>query len=81
MVGVNGSGKTTTTAKLAKIYQQSGKKVMIAAGDTFRAAAIDQLQVWGDRLNIPVIAGKKVGIQQPLLMMLFRQQLLAAVIF
>ncbi|NMB94304.1 MAG: signal recognition particle-docking protein FtsY [Flexilinea flocculi] len=61
MVGVNGSGKTTTTAKLAKIYQQSGKKVMIAAGDTFRAAAIDQLQVWGDRLNIPVIAGKEGG--------------------
>ncbi len=61
MVGVNGSGKTTTTAKLAKIYQQNGKKVMIAAGDTFRAAAIDQLQVWGDRLNIPVIAGKEGG--------------------
>ena len=61
MVGVNGSGKTTTTAKLAKIYQDSGKKVMIAAGDTFRAAAIDQLQIWGDRLNIPVIAGKEGG--------------------
>lgn len=61
MVGVNGSGKTTTTAKLAKIYRDSGKKVMIAAGDTFRAAAIDQLQIWGDRLNVPVITGKQGG--------------------
>ncbi len=61
MVGVNGSGKTTTTAKLAKKYKDSGKKVMLAAGDTFRAAAIDQLQVWGDRLDIPVISGKEGG--------------------
>lgn len=61
MVGVNGSGKTTSTAKLAKKYLDAGKKVMIAAGDTFRAAAIDQLQVWGDRLNIPVIAGREGG--------------------
>ncbi|HOG59708.1 MAG TPA: signal recognition particle receptor subunit alpha, partial [Flexilinea sp.] len=59
MVGVNGSGKTTTTAKLAKKYTDAGKKVMIAAGDTYRAAAIEQLQVWGNRLNIPVIAGKE----------------------
>jgi fused signal recognition particle receptor len=58
MVGVNGSGKTTTAAKLGKIYQQNGKKVIFAAADTFRAAAIDQLQVWGERLNIPVIAGQ-----------------------
>ncbi len=61
MVGVNGSGKTTSTAKLAKKYSDAGKKVMIAAGDTFRAAAIDQLQVWGDRLNIPVVAGREGG--------------------
>lgn len=61
MVGVNGSGKTTSAAKLAKKYRDAGKKVMIAAGDTFRAAAIDQLQVWGNRLNIPVIAGREGG--------------------
>jgi fused signal recognition particle receptor len=61
MVGVNGSGKTTTAAKLAKQYKDAGKKVMLAAADTFRAAAIDQLQVWGDRLNIPVIAGVEGG--------------------
>lgn len=57
MVGVNGSGKTTSAAKLAKIYTDAGKKVMFAAADTYRAAAIDQLQIWGERLNIPVIAG------------------------
>lgn len=61
MVGVNGSGKTTTTAKLAKKYKDAGKKVMVAAGDTYRAAGIDQLQVWGDRLDIPVIVGKEGG--------------------
>ena len=61
MVGVNGSGKTTSTAKLAKKYTEAGKKVMVAAGDTFRAAAIDQLQIWGERLNIPVIAGREGG--------------------
>lgn len=61
MVGVNGSGKTTSTAKLAKKYTEAGEKVMIAAGDTFRAAAIDQLQVWGERLDIPVIAGREGG--------------------
>ena len=61
MVGVNGSGKTTTAAKLAKQYKDAGKKVMLAAADTFRAAAIDQLQVWGDRLDIPVIAGVEGG--------------------
>ena len=58
LVGVNGSGKTTTAAKLGHIYAGNGKKVMLAAADTFRAAAIDQLQVWGDRLNLPVIAGQ-----------------------
>jgi len=56
MVGVNGSGKTTTIAKLTKILQDSKKSVMLAAGDTFRAAAIEQLQVWGERNNVPVIA-------------------------
>ncbi|STX52525.1 cell division membrane protein FtsY [Legionella busanensis] len=56
MVGVNGAGKTTTIGKLAKQYQQQGKKVMLAAGDTFRAAAVQQLQVWGERNQIPVIA-------------------------
>jgi len=56
MVGVNGVGKTTTIGKLAKQYQTQGKSVMLAAGDTFRAAAVEQLQVWGDRNNIPVIA-------------------------
>lgn len=58
MVGVNGSGKTTTIGKLAKKFQQDGKSVMLAAGDTFRAAAIEQLQVWGQRNDIPVISGK-----------------------
>lgn len=56
MVGINGVGKTTTIGKLAKQFQQQGKKVMLAAGDTFRAAAVEQLQVWGERNNIPVIA-------------------------
>ncbi|EKO3833573.1 signal recognition particle-docking protein FtsY [Vibrio harveyi] len=56
MVGVNGVGKTTTIGKLAKQFQNQGKKVMLAAGDTFRAAAVEQLQVWGERNNVPVIA-------------------------
>jgi len=56
VVGVNGAGKTTTIGKLAKKLQLEGKKVMLAAGDTFRAAAVEQLQVWGDRNKIPVIA-------------------------
>ena len=56
MVGVNGVGKTTTIGKLARQYQAEGKSVMLAAGDTFRAAAVEQLQVWGERNNIPVIA-------------------------
>ena len=55
-IGINGAGKTTTIGKLAKQYQQQGKKVMLAAGDTFRAAAVQQLQVWGERNQIPVIA-------------------------
>ncbi|WP_394192771.1 signal recognition particle-docking protein FtsY [Pseudoalteromonas atlantica] len=56
MVGVNGVGKTTTIGKLAKQFQNEGKSVMLAAGDTFRAAAVEQLQVWGERNEIPVIA-------------------------
>ncbi len=61
MVGVNGSGKTTTIGKLAKKFLGEGKSVMLAAGDTFRAAAIEQLQVWGKRNNVPVISGKIGG--------------------
>ncbi len=56
MVGINGVGKTTTIGKLAKQFQQANKKVMLAAGDTFRAAAVEQLQVWGERNQVPVIA-------------------------
>jgi len=56
MVGINGAGKTTTTGKLAQKYQQMGLNVMLAAGDTFRAAAVEQLKTWGQRLNIPVIS-------------------------
>jgi len=56
VVGINGSGKTTTIGKLAKHLQQIGQKVMLAAGDTFRAAAIEQLQIWGERNQIPVVA-------------------------
>ncbi len=56
MVGVNGVGKTTTIGKLAKRFQAEGKNVMLAAGDTFRAAAVEQLQVWGERNNVPVVA-------------------------
>jgi len=56
MIGVNGAGKTTTIGKLAKQLQNEGKSVMLAAGDTFRAAAIEQLQAWGERNHIPVIA-------------------------
>lgn len=55
-VGVNGAGKTTSIAKMAHYFQSQNKKVMLAAGDTFRAAAIEQLQVWGERNNVPVIA-------------------------
>ena len=55
MVGVNGAGKTTTVGKLAQQFKQQGLKVMLAAGDTFRAAAVEQLQTWGERLDIPVI--------------------------
>ena len=56
MIGINGAGKTTTIGKLAKRLQSEGKSVMLAAGDTFRAAAVEQLQVWGERNDIPVVA-------------------------
>ena len=58
VVGVNGSGKTTTIAKLAHLFQEQDYQVMLAAGDTFRAAAIEQLQIWGSRIDAPVIASK-----------------------
>jgi fused signal recognition particle receptor len=61
VVGVNGSGKTTSIAKLGKRYTQEGKRVILGAADTFRAAAVDQLQVWADRLELPVIAGQPGG--------------------
>ena len=61
VVGVNGVGKTTSIAKLTAYHQRFGRTVMLAAGDTFRAAAIDQLKVWGERLNVPVIAGQQGG--------------------
>jgi len=58
LVGVNGSGKTTTAAKLAHSLLAQRRSVMLAAGDTFRAAAVEQLQIWGQRLNVPVVAGQ-----------------------
>ncbi len=61
VVGVNGSGKTTTIGKLSKYYQNKGRKVILAAGDTFRAAAIDQLKIWGERAAVPVISGQPNG--------------------
>ncbi len=61
VVGVNGSGKTTTIAKLGRWFQQQGRSVLFVAADTFRAAAIDQLKTWGERLGIPVIAGQPGG--------------------
>lgn len=60
VVGVNGSGKTTTIAKLANLYRREGRSVMLAAGDTFRAAAVEQLKVWGERAGVPVVA-KQTG--------------------
>jgi fused signal recognition particle receptor len=61
IVGVNGSGKTTSIAKLAHHYTNKGRRVILAAGDTFRAAAIEQLQTWGTRVGVPVIAGQPNG--------------------
>ena len=61
MTGINGSGKTTTCAKLAKFYQSQGKSVLLAAADTFRAAAIEQLQLWAERLDVPIVKGQSGG--------------------
>jgi len=61
VIGVNGSGKTTTIAKLAHLLQEQDYEVMLVAGDTFRAAAIGQLKVWAERLNVPIISGKEGG--------------------
>ncbi|MCI0396109.1 MAG: signal recognition particle-docking protein FtsY [Chloroflexi bacterium] len=61
VVGVNGSGKTTTIGKLAYYYKNRGRKVMVAAGDTFRAAAIDQLKIWSERADVPIVAGQPGG--------------------
>jgi len=61
MVGINGAGKTTTIGKLAKRFQAEGKSVMLAAGDTFRAAAVEQLQAWGERNNIDVVAQQRAA--------------------
>lgn len=61
VIGVNGSGKTTTIAKLAHLFQEQDYGVMLAAGDTFRAAAIGQLKVWAERLGIPIVSGKEGG--------------------
>jgi len=61
IVGVNGSGKTTTIAKLAQRYSRQGSHVILGAADTFRAAAVDQLEIWGERINVPVISGQAGG--------------------
>ena len=61
VVGVNGTGKTTSVAKLASYYTKNGKSVVLAAGDTFRAAAVDQLKTWGDRIGVVVVSGKENG--------------------
>ena len=61
VVGVNGTGKTTSVAKLMSYFKNSSKSVIVAAADTFRAAAIDQIQTWGERLSIPVVVGKFEG--------------------
>lgn len=61
VVGVNGSGKTTSIGKLALHYKRQGRSVVMVAGDTFRAAAIDQLQIWSDRANVPIVAGQPGG--------------------
>jgi fused signal recognition particle receptor len=61
VVGVNGTGKTTSVAKLASYYTKNGKSVVLAAGDTFRAAAVDQLKTWGTRIGVLVVSGKDNG--------------------
>ena len=59
VVGVNGSGKTTTIGKLAQFHREAGRRVVLAAGDTFRAAAIEQLKIWGERTGATVVAGEQ----------------------
>ncbi len=61
VVGVNGTGKTTTIGKLAQHYKAQGLKIILAAGDTFRAAAVSQLKIWGERMGVPVVAGEENG--------------------
>ena len=61
VVGVNGTGKTTSVAKLSSFYKKTGKSVVLAAGDTFRAAAVDQLKTWGSKIGVEVVAGKENG--------------------
>lgn len=61
VVGVNGTGKTTSVAKMAKRYKDEGRKVILAAADTFRAAAVEQLSTWGERIGVPVVTGKANG--------------------
>jgi len=61
VVGVNGTGKTTSVAKMAKFFKSEGKSVILAAADTFRAAAVEQLSTWGERIGVPVITGKANG--------------------
>ncbi|MDY6846619.1 MAG: signal recognition particle-docking protein FtsY [Chloroflexota bacterium] len=61
LVGVNGSGKTTSAAKLAYLYEQDGRTVLLVAADTYRAAAIDQLEIWAKRVNVPMVAGQEGG--------------------
>jgi fused signal recognition particle receptor len=61
LVGVNGSGKTTSAAKLAHLYEKAGKSVLLVAADTYRAAAIDQLKIWADRVDVPMVAGQEGG--------------------
>ena len=59
IVGVNGTGKTTSAAKLANLYKSQGRKVLLVAADTFRAAAVEQLKTWGDRIGVDVVSGKE----------------------
>lgn len=66
IVGVNGSGKTTSIAKLGKRFQEQGQRVILGAADTYRAAAVDQLQIWAERVNLPVIAGQPISARPPL---------------
>ena len=81
VVGVNGTGKTTSVAKLASYYKKSGKSVVLAAGDTFRAAAVDQLKTWGSRIGVLVISGKDNGDPASVALMEQRAPMILQVIF